>query len=104
MKKDDERLQEALKTAYHGRKGPEPGEDWEMSVMKSVRNLPDTSESSRWSDLIGKLFWEICPAACAVIIFLAVASYRLNVVPPEDFAQMVGTDDTAEMILADSNG
>jgi len=104
MKKENEKIEKALAAAYRNRRGPEPGEDWESSVMRSIRNIPDVSEKARWSDFIGRLFWEICPAACAVIIILAIASYRLNVVPPEDLAQMVTTDDAIEYILADTNG
>jgi len=104
MKKDTEKIEKALAAAYRNRQGPEPGPDWEASVMRSVRNIPDVSEKARWSHLIGRLFWEICPAACAVIIFLAVASFRLNIIPDQDLAQMVTTDDAIEVMLADSNG
>lgn len=104
MKKEDRNIEEALAASHRRRQGPEPGEDWEMSVMRSIRNVADAPQRVRWSELIGRLFWEICPAACAVIIFLAVATYRLNVIPPEDFAHMVTTDDTIEAIIADSNG
>jgi hypothetical protein len=104
MKKENDTIEKALAAAYRNRQGPEPGEDWEMSVMRSIRKVPEVSPGIGWSELIGRLFWEICPAACAIIIFLAIASYRLNVVPPEDLAQMVTTDDTIEVILADSNG
>ena len=104
MKKENEKIEKVLAVTYRNRRGPEPGEDWELSVMRSIRNIPDISEKARWSDLIGRLFWEICPAACAVIIFLAIASYRVNVTPADDLAQMVSTDDTIEMMLADTNG
>ncbi len=104
MKKDSEKIEKALAAAYRGRQGPEPGEDWEMSVMRSIRNMPDVSEKVRWAQFIGKLFWELCPAACAIIIFLAVASYRLNIIPDQDIAQMVAADETVEMILMDPNG
>jgi len=104
MKKDGEKIEKALAAAYRGRRGPEPGEDWEMSVMRSIRNMPDVSEKARWAQLIGKLFWELCPAACAIIIFLAVASYRLNIIPDQDIAQIVAADETVEMILTDPNG
>ncbi len=104
MKKEDRNIEEALAAAHRRRQGPEPGEDWEVSVMRSIRNVAGESQGVRWSELIGRLFWEICPAACAVIIFLAIATYRLNVIPPEDFAQMVTADDTIEVIIGDSNG
>ena len=61
MKKDNEKIEKALAAAYRGRQGPEPGEDWEMSVMRSIRNMPDVSEKARWSQLIGRLFWETMP-------------------------------------------
>lgn len=104
MKKDNEKIEKALAAAYHNRQGPQPGEDWEMSVMRDIRNTPGVAENAGWSQLIGRLFWELCPAACAVIIFLAAASYRLNVIPDQDLAEMVTTDDAIEMILTDSNG
>lgn len=104
MKKENENIEKALAAAYRDREGPEPGEDWELSVMRSVRNIPGIPQGALRSDLIGRLFWEICPVACAVIIFLAIASYRLNVIPVDDLARMVYPDDTIEMTLADSNG
>lgn len=104
MKKDNQKIEKALAAAYRNLRGPEPGEDWEMSVMRSIRNMPDASEKKRWPDILGRLFWKVCPAACAVIIFLAIVSYNLNVIPDQDLAQMVSTDDTIEMILADTNG
>lgn len=104
MKKDSKNIEEVLAKAYHNRQGPEPGEAWELSVMRSIRKMPDVSERVRWSRLIGRLFWELCPAACAIIIFLAAASYRLNLVPEQDFAQFVASDDGIEMVLPDPNG
>lgn len=104
MKRDDEKIEKTLFRAYRDRQGPVPGEDWEMSVMRSVRNLPDISEKARWSRLVGKLFWELCPAACALIIFLAIAAYNVNVIPDQDFAQIVASDDTIDMVWADPNG
>lgn len=104
MKKNNEKIAKALAEAYRSRRGPEPGEAWELSVMRSIRNMPDVPEKARWSDFVGRFFWELCPAACVIIIFLAIASYRVNVTPVEDFAQMVTTDDTVEMILTGSNG
>lgn len=104
MKKDNAKIENALAQAYRNRQGPEPGPDWEMSVIRSIRNLPDVSEKAHWSRIVGRLFWEICPVACAVLIFLAIASFRLNVIPDQDLAQMVTTDDAIEVMLADSNG
>ena len=104
MKKENEKIEKALAAAYRDRTGPEPGDGWELSVMRSIRDIPGVPEKARWSDIVGRLFWEICPAACAVIIFLAIASYRLNVTPVDDLAQMVSTDDAIEVMLADTNG
>ena len=104
MKKENENIDKVLAAAHRGRRGPEPGEDWELSVMRSIRDIPEVPEKARWSYIVGRLFWEICPAACAVIIFLAIASYRLNVTPVDDLAQMVSTDDAIEVMLADTNG
>lgn len=104
MKKENEKIEKALAAAYRDRTGPEPGEGWELSVMRSIRSIPDVPEKAPGPDLVGKLFWEICPAACAVIVFLAIASYRINVAPADDFARMVAPDNTIEMMLADTNG
>lgn len=103
MNKDNEKIEKALAAAYRDRPGREPGDDFEASVMKSLRNIPDVSENATWSRLVGKLFWELCPAACAIIIFLAIASFRLSIIPVDDFAQIVAADDSVEVMLADAN-
>lgn len=101
-KDEREKLEKALSVSYRNRVGPEPGEEWEAGVMNSIRSMPDAKESFTWADMFGKLFWRLCPVACAIIIFLAVAVYRYDVAPtPEqDFVQ-IGVDDTVEMILLD---
>jgi len=104
LNKDErEKLEKALAASYRNRVGPEPGEEWETGVMNSIRSMPaDAKENFTWADMFGSMFWRICPVACAIIIFLAVAVYRYDVIPaPEqDFVQ-IGVDDAVEMILLD---
>jgi len=97
-KDERERLEKVLATAYRSRGGPEPGEEWEARVMRGVRNLPGEVEGASWTDLFGRLFWRVCPAACAVIILLAVAVFRYDAAPQQDLVHMI-TDDTIEMVL-----
>jgi len=104
LKKEElNRLEKALAAAHRSRGGPEPGDSWETEVMNSVRRMPDASETSAWTDMFGKMFWRICPVACAVIIFLAVAVYRYDATSDQYFTRIVA-DDNVEMVLLDDNG
>lgn len=97
------RLEKAFAAAHRSRGGPEPGDSWEMGVMNSIRRMPDASEAPAWTDMFGKMFWRICPVACAIIIFLAVAVYRYDVTADQYFARIVA-DDNVELVLLDDNG
>lgn len=98
------RLEKALAAAHRSRGGPEPGDSWEMEVMNSIgRRMPDASETPSWTDMFGKMFWRICPVACAIIIFLAVAVYRYDATGDQYFARIVA-DDNVELVLLDDNG
>ncbi len=99
-KDEKERLETALAAAYRSRGGPEPGEEWETRVMRDVRSLPDEIEGISWTDLFGRLFWRVCPVACAIVILLAVAMFRYEAASQQDLVQMF-TDDTIETVLLD---
>lgn len=99
-KDEKERLEKALAAAYRSRGEPEPGDEWEARVMRSVRNLPDEVEGASWTDLFGRLFWRVCPVACAIVIFLAVAVFRYDAASQQDLVQII-TDDTVETVLLD---
>ncbi len=99
-KDERERLEAALAAAYRSRGVPEPGEEWESQVIRGVRNLPDQVGGASLTDLFGSLFWRVCPVACAIIIFLAVAVFRYDAAPKQDLVQMM-TDDTVETVLLD---
>jgi hypothetical protein len=96
------RLEKALAAAHKSRGGPGPGDSWEMEVMNSIRRMPDASEAPAWTDMFGKMFWRICPVACAIIILLAVAVYRYDVTADQYFARIVA-DDSVELVLMDDN-
>ena len=100
LKDEKERFEKTLATAYRSRGGREPGEAWEARVMRSIRNLPDKAQGAPWTDAFGRLFWRVCPVACAIVIFLAVAVFRYDVAPELDLAQIIA-DDTAETVFLD---
>jgi len=52
------------------------------------------------TDLFGSLFWRVCPVACAIVIFLAVAVFRYDTAAEQDLAQII-TNDTVETVLLD---
>lgn len=95
-----ERLEKALAAAYRNRGGPEPGEAWETRVMNGIRDLPYEAQGTPWWDISGRLFWRVCPVACAIIIFLAVAVLRYDVAAELDLAQLMAYD-AVEMVLLD---
>jgi len=99
-KDERERLEAALAAAYRSRGVPEPGEEWESQVIRGVRNLPDQVGGASLTDLFGSLFWRVCPVACAIIIFLAVAVFRYDTAAEQDLAQII-TNDTVETVLLD---
>ncbi|OPY00447.1 MAG: hypothetical protein A4E60_02284 [Syntrophorhabdus sp. PtaB.Bin047] len=94
------RLEKVLAAAYRSRGAPGPGEKWETQVMRSIRNLPDEMQGTSWTDLFGRLFWRVCPVACAIVILLAAAAFRYDVAPQQDLVQMF-MDDTVETVLLD---
>ena len=68
-----DRLQQALKEAYHLRDTVpvEPG--WEKQVMRQVRGLGPPDPGRSWVDFIEGCFWKFAPVACALILVLSVA-------------------------------
>ncbi|MDD3847648.1 MAG: hypothetical protein PHC90_14965 [Syntrophorhabdaceae bacterium] len=93
-----ERLEKALAAAYRNRGGPEPGEAWETRVMNGIRDLPCETQGTPWWDISGRLFWRVCPVACAIIIFLTIAVFRYDLAAESYLAQLMA-DDTVEMVL-----
>ncbi|MHB8110952.1 MAG: hypothetical protein ACYDHW_13085 [Syntrophorhabdaceae bacterium] len=104
LTEEEKRLEKALAENYRRREGPGIGPEWELKVMTSIRSLPEKAEGKNWLEIPGRLFWELCPVACAILIFLAVSVFRYNVTPEQDFAQFF-TDDTVETMIVDgTNG
>ncbi|OPY81486.1 MAG: hypothetical protein A4E65_01147 [Syntrophorhabdus sp. PtaU1.Bin153] len=99
LKKEKQRkLMKVLAAAHRHHKQPEPGDAWEMQVMRSIRSVPPVSVKPTWAEMFGSLFWPLCPVACALIIFLAAAAFRYDVVAEQDYAQIF-TEDTGEVTL-----
>lgn len=97
-KDERERLEKTLAAAYRNRGAPEPDEEWEARVMRGIRNVPDEVRGISSADLFGRLFWRVCPVACAVLILLAAAVFRYDVTSQQDLVHMI-TDDTIETVL-----
>ena len=68
-----DRLQEALKNAYHLRDAVPVSPGWETNVMRQVRRLGLLKRGTGWVDLIEGYFWKFAPVACALILVLSVA-------------------------------
>jgi hypothetical protein len=94
------KLGKVLIAAYRNREQQELGDAWETRVMNSVRNMPPVSTRTCWPELFGSLFWQLCPAACAIIIFLAIAIFHYDILAEQDWARII-TDDTIEVTLLD---
>ncbi|MEN6617259.1 MAG: hypothetical protein ABFD12_11930 [Syntrophorhabdus sp.] len=99
----EKRLERALAESYRRRESPEIGPDWEHKVMTSIRSLPGIEEK-KWFEISGRVFWELCPVACAILIFLAVSVFRYNVMPEQDLAQLFTVDTVETLIVDDTNG
>lgn len=97
----EKRLERAFAEDYRRRGAPEVGPEWELKVMASIRSLPGIEKKS-WFEIPGRLFWELCPVACAILIVLAISIVRYDVIPEQDFAQLL-TVDTVETLIVDEN-
>jgi hypothetical protein len=101
LKKERRRkLGKVLIAAYRNCGQQESGDAWETRVMNSVRNMPPVSTRTAWPEMLGSLFWQLCPVACAIIIFLAIAIFHYDILAEQDLARIV-IDDINEVTLLD---
>ena len=68
-----DRLQQALKKAYHLRDAVPVEQGWETQVMRQVRGLGPLNRGPGWVDFIEGYFWKFAPVVCALILVLSVA-------------------------------
>jgi hypothetical protein len=94
------KLEKILVAAHGNREQSEPGDAWEMSVMNSVRKIPTVSERFAWSEFFDSFFWQFCPVACAIIIFLAVAIFSYDIIADKDYA-LIFMDESIEVTALD---
>jgi len=103
-KEQEKKLRKVLVAAYKNREQQEPGSAWDTRVMRSIRNMPPVSTKPTWPEMFGSLFWPLCPVACALIIFLAVALFRYDIVAEQDYAQIFMEDTSEVTLLEPDNG
>jgi len=88
-KNDPKVILKTFRKAYYKKETAPAGDKWPQDVMRRVRNLGPIR--SRKSILIPfeQFFWRLAPAVCLMIILLATALYKMEVVPDTSVFQVL---------------
>ena len=86
-KKDYTQLENALRKAYRGKEKPQVSEQWEMSVMQSIRSLGALPFKTSPFELFEQFGWRFAPAACVVIALLTFWIVKLDFAPEDEMAK-----------------
>ncbi len=94
-----EALKRILRRAYHEKENLEVGEQWQLNVMRRIRDLGPIKSRPDFFMLFEQLVWRVTPATCLLIIALVIIFLDLDFSPQyEVFTSFIY--DTGEVTLA----
>ncbi|HUU41013.1 MAG TPA: hypothetical protein VMW42_08740 [Desulfatiglandales bacterium] len=90
LKMEIESIKELLRGAYHERENAEVSHQWRLNVMDHIRNIGAIKTTPAYITLFEQSFWRLAPAACFLIIVLAVLLLKFDFTPEyEVFASLI---------------
>jgi len=79
-----EALKKILREAYFEKEHAEVGEQWQLNVMRRIRNLGPVQSGPSFFMLFEQFVWRLTPATCLLIIVGAIIFLKLGFFPDYD--------------------
>ena len=99
LKHKYEALKKILREAYLEKEHAEVDDQWQVDVMRRIRNLRPVQSSSSFFMLFEQFVWRLTPATCALILIFAALLFKADFTPEyEVFTSLIY--DTEEVTLA----
>ena len=96
-----ERLHKALAKAHQTRENIPLSQQWQDSVMRSVRALDPTGARAKQDKSCRRVAWRLAPAAGILLIVLAVLLHSFVLGPEKSSSHAISLDDPAEVVVAE---
>lgn len=94
-----EALKKILREAYFEKEHAEVGEQWQLNVMRRIRNLGPVQSGPSFFMLFEQFVWRLTPATCLLIIVGAIIFLKLGFFPDYDVLTLF-INNTEELSLA----
>ncbi|MBW1784721.1 MAG: hypothetical protein JRL30_28745 [Deltaproteobacteria bacterium] len=94
-----EALKKILRKAYFEKEHAEIGDQWQMNLMRRIRNLGPVQSSPSFVMLFEQFVWRLTPATCLLIIVGAIIFLKLGFFPDYDVLTLF-INNTEELSLA----
>ena len=94
-----ESLKKILREAYLEKEHAEVGEQWQLNVMRRIRNLGPVQSGPSFFVLFEQFVWRLTPATCLLIILGAIIFLKLDFFPDYDVLTLF-INDTEVLCLA----
>jgi hypothetical protein len=89
---DQEKVINALKTAYHDHETLEAGRQWQQNVMRDIRRLGPLSPVTGDVTFLTQLLWRAAPAVCMLILIIGVFIVNLDFVSDFELGNLLSED------------
>jgi len=96
---DQEKVINALKTAYHDHDTPEAAEQWQQNVMRDIRRLGPLSPATGEATFPAQLLWRAAPAVCMLILIIGVFVVNLDFVSDFELGNLLSEDPFTSMTI-----
>jgi hypothetical protein len=92
-------LKKILCQAYHKKENINVGDQWQLNVMRRIRNLGPVQSGPSFFMLFEQFVWRLTPATCLLIIVGVIIFLKLGFFPDYDVLTLF-INDTEELSLA----
>jgi len=96
---EQEKVINALKTAYHDHDTPEGGGQWQQKVMRDIRRLGPLRPATGEATFLGQLLWRAAPAVCMLIFLIGVFVVNLDFVSDFELGNLLSEDPFTSMTI-----
>jgi len=94
-----EALKKILREAYFEKEHAEVSEQWQLNVMRRIRNLGPVQSGPSFFMLFEQFVWRLTPVTCLLIIVGAIIFLKLGFFPDYDVLTLF-INNTEELSLA----
>jgi hypothetical protein len=92
-------LKKILCQTYHKKENINVGDQWQLNVMRRIRNLGPVQSGPSFFMLFEQFVWRLTPATCLLIIVGVIIFLKLGFFPDYDVLTLF-INDTEELSLA----